>query len=205
MAIKLDLKYLYLCSSAHDCIANYKFEWWYCLLTVALNCFQARKQPATCSVFQLCYCILIQTSLKGERFLLPVVMIVMVLSNLYSVYRLQSEVDEVLENKESVSAEDLGNLQYTEQVNVPIVNAIIHSQYPSSVTSHSYRDKMGLRMGDSISISSQAYLHAWLSFLIYIQVIRDCKFKLVCTINSKFVWISLNKECYHILCLCNLL
>jgi len=33
-----------------------------------------------------------------------------------SVYRLQSEVDEVLGNKESVSAEDLTNLQYTEQV-----------------------------------------------------------------------------------------
>ena len=41
---------------------------------------------------------------------------VMVLSNLFSVYRLQSEVDEVLGNKESVSAEDLVNLQYTEQV-----------------------------------------------------------------------------------------
>ena len=118
MAVKLDLKYLYLCSSAHDCIANYKFEWWYCLLTVALNCFQARKQPATCSVFQLCYCILIQTFLKGECFLLPVVMIVMVLSNLFSVSRLQSEIDEVLGNKESVSAEDLEKLQYTEQVYV---------------------------------------------------------------------------------------
>jgi len=34
----------------------------------------------------------------------------------FSVYRLQSEVDEVLGNKESVSAEDLTNLQYTEQV-----------------------------------------------------------------------------------------
>ena len=33
-----------------------------------------------------------------------------------SVYRLQLEVDEVLGNKESVSAEDLTNLQYTEQV-----------------------------------------------------------------------------------------
>ena len=55
-------------------------------------------------------------------------MIEMVLSTLYSVYRLQSEVDEVLGNKESVSAEDLENLQYTEQVNVPIVNALsIHS------------------------------------------------------------------------------
>jgi len=75
----------------------------------------------------------------------------------------------VLGNKESVSAKDLEKLQYTEQVNVPIVNGIIHSQYPSSVTSHSYRDKMGLRMGDSISISSQAYLHAWLSFLIYFR------------------------------------
>jgi len=34
----------------------------------------------------------------------------------FSVYRLQSEVDKVLGNKESVSAEDLTNLQYTEQV-----------------------------------------------------------------------------------------
>ena len=33
-----------------------------------------------------------------------------------SVYRLQSEVDEVLGNKENVSAEDLEKLQYTEQV-----------------------------------------------------------------------------------------
>jgi len=41
---------------------------------------------------------------------------VMVITNLFSVYRLQSEVDEVLGNKESVSAEDLVNLQYTEQV-----------------------------------------------------------------------------------------
>ena len=49
-------------------------------------------------------------------------MIEMVLSTLYSVYRLQSEVDEVLGNKESVSAEDLENLQYTEQVNVLIVS-----------------------------------------------------------------------------------
>ena len=32
--------------------------------------------------------------------------------------RLQSEVDEVLGNKESVSAEDLEKLQYTEQVYV---------------------------------------------------------------------------------------
>ena len=40
----------------------------------------------------------------------------MVLSNFFSVYRLQSEVDEVLGNKESVSAEDLEKLQYTEQV-----------------------------------------------------------------------------------------
>ena len=43
-------------------------------------------------------------------------MIVMVLSNFFPVYRLQSEVDEVLGNKESVSAEDLEKLQYTEQV-----------------------------------------------------------------------------------------
>ena len=34
--------------------------------------------------------------------------------------RLQSEVDEVLGNKESVSAEDLENLQYTEQVCVQL-------------------------------------------------------------------------------------
>ena len=34
----------------------------------------------------------------------------------FSVCRLQSEVDEVLGNKESVNAEDLTNLQYTEQV-----------------------------------------------------------------------------------------
>jgi len=45
-------------------------------------------------------------------------MIVMVLSNIFSVSRLQSEVDEVLGNKESVSAEDLEKLQYTEQVYV---------------------------------------------------------------------------------------
>ena len=44
------------------------------------------------------------------------VMIVMVFNNFFSVYRLQSEVDEVLGNKESVSAEDLVDLQYTEQV-----------------------------------------------------------------------------------------
>ena len=43
-------------------------------------------------------------------------MIVMVLSNFFSACRLQSEVDEVLGNKESVSAEDLEKLQYTEQV-----------------------------------------------------------------------------------------
>ena len=48
--------------------------------------------------------------------MLPAVMIVMALSNFFPVYRLQSEVDEVLGNKESVSAEDLVNLQYTEQV-----------------------------------------------------------------------------------------
>ena len=40
----------------------------------------------------------------------------MVFSKLFSLYRLQSEVDEVLGNKESVSAEDLEKLQYTEQV-----------------------------------------------------------------------------------------
>jgi len=45
-------------------------------------------------------------------------MIVMVFSNFFSVYRLQSEVDEVLGSKESVSAEDLEKLQYTEQVYV---------------------------------------------------------------------------------------
>ena len=42
----------------------------------------------------------------------------MVFSKLFSLYRLQSEVDEVLGNKESVSAEDLEKLQYTEQVHV---------------------------------------------------------------------------------------
>jgi len=52
-------------------------------------------------------------SLKGRWFQFPVVMIVMVLC---SVYRLRSEVDEVLGNKENVSAEDLEKLQYTEQV-----------------------------------------------------------------------------------------
>ena len=82
------------------------------------SCFQGRKQPASCSPLQLCSCILIQTFLKGECFLLPVVMIVVVLSNLYSVYRLQSEVDEVLGSKENVSVEDLEKLQYTEQVYV---------------------------------------------------------------------------------------
>ena len=46
-------------------------------------------------------------------FLLPVVMIQY---SAFSVYRLQSEVDEVLGNKETVSAEDLEKLQYTEQV-----------------------------------------------------------------------------------------
>ena len=43
-------------------------------------------------------------------------MIVMVLSNFFSACRFQSEVDEVLGKKESVSAEDLEKLQYTEQV-----------------------------------------------------------------------------------------
>ena len=80
------------------------------------SCSQGRKQPTPCSPLQLCSCILIQTSLKGEVFRFPVVIIVMVFSNLFSVYRLQSEVDEVLGNKESVSAEDLEKLQYTEQV-----------------------------------------------------------------------------------------
>jgi len=47
------------------------------------------------------------------------VMIVMVFSNVFSVYRLQSEIDEVLENKESVNTEDLEKLQYTEQVTTP--------------------------------------------------------------------------------------
>jgi len=57
--------------------------------------------------------MVIQMSLKGKWFQFPVVMIVMVFC---SVYRLQSEVDEVLGNKENVSAEDLEKLQYTEQV-----------------------------------------------------------------------------------------
>jgi len=46
-------------------------------------------------------------------------MIVMVFSNFFSVSRLQSEVDEVLGNKESVNTEDLEKLQYTEQVTTP--------------------------------------------------------------------------------------
>ena len=91
---------------------------------------QARKQPATCSPLQSCSCILIRTSLKGECFLLPVVMIVMVLSNFFLVYRFQSEVDEVLGNKESVSAEDLEKLQYTEQVCVLTATHLVHVVHP---------------------------------------------------------------------------
>ena len=37
--------------------------------------FQVRKQPATCSPLQLYSCILIQTFLKGECYLLPVVVV----------------------------------------------------------------------------------------------------------------------------------
>ena len=70
--------------------------------------------------------------MKGECFLLPVVMIVMVLSNFFSVYRLQSEVDEVLGNKESVSAEDLEKLQYTEQVCALTENTIEELQVASN-------------------------------------------------------------------------
>ena len=80
---------------------------------ICCSCFQVRRQPATCSLLQLHSCTLIQMSLKGKWFQFPVVMIVMVFC---SVYRLQSEVDEVLGNKENVSAEDLEKLQYTEQV-----------------------------------------------------------------------------------------
>jgi len=44
------------------------------------------------------------------------------IQSLFSVSRLQSEVDEVIGNKESVSAEDLEKLQYTEQVCIPTAN-----------------------------------------------------------------------------------
>ena len=43
-------------------------------------------------------------------------MIVMALSNFFSACRFQSEVNEVLGNKEGVSADDLEKLQYTDQV-----------------------------------------------------------------------------------------